>query len=152
MFPDKELRGHIHDSYIHVSVCDLYIPTIGLHILLQENTVGGPMVGIYKSLTDTVHECFFLQFDFFTVHECGNNDAEQFNFWEYLNRNQTFIFDSHWPFICSVFKAYPMVPDSTRPIQSNMARTVPSRSHDLSYILTFRCVSYKMVRDGSTTV
>ncbi len=36
-FPEKELRGHSPNSYIHVSVCDLYIPTIGLPILLQEN-------------------------------------------------------------------------------------------------------------------
>jgi hypothetical protein len=40
------------DSYIHVSVCDLCIPTIGLHILLQENrwTDRG---NVFKSLTDT---------------------------------------------------------------------------------------------------
>jgi hypothetical protein len=37
IFPEKELRGHSPNSYIHVSVYDLYIPTIGLHILLQEN-------------------------------------------------------------------------------------------------------------------
>jgi hypothetical protein len=37
MFPEKELRGHSSNSYIHVSVGDLYIPTIGLPILLQEN-------------------------------------------------------------------------------------------------------------------
>ncbi len=27
---------------------------------------------------------------------------EQFHFWEYINVNQTFISDSHRPFICSV--------------------------------------------------
>jgi hypothetical protein len=27
---------------------------------------------------------------------------EQFHFWKYINGNQTFIMDSHWPFICSV--------------------------------------------------
>ncbi len=37
IFPEKERRGHSPNSYIHVSVCDLYIPTIGLHFLLQEN-------------------------------------------------------------------------------------------------------------------
>jgi hypothetical protein len=37
IFPEKELRGHSHNSYIHISVCDLYIPTTGQPILLQEN-------------------------------------------------------------------------------------------------------------------
>jgi hypothetical protein len=32
-----KLRGISPDSYIHVSVSDIYIPTIGLTILLQEN-------------------------------------------------------------------------------------------------------------------
>jgi hypothetical protein len=29
---------------------------------------------------------------------------QQFHFWEYINRNQTFILDSHRPFIFSVVK------------------------------------------------
>ncbi len=37
IFPENELRGHSPNSYIHVSVSDLYIPTIGVPILLQEN-------------------------------------------------------------------------------------------------------------------
>ncbi len=37
IFPEKELRGLSPNSNIHVSVCDLNIPTIGLSILLQEN-------------------------------------------------------------------------------------------------------------------
>jgi hypothetical protein len=32
-----KLRGLSPNSYIHVSLSDLYIPTIGLPILLQEN-------------------------------------------------------------------------------------------------------------------
>jgi hypothetical protein len=32
-----ELRCHSPNFHIHVSVRDLYIPTIGLPILLQEN-------------------------------------------------------------------------------------------------------------------
>jgi hypothetical protein len=32
-----KLRGLVPSSYIHISVSDLYIPTIGLPILLQEN-------------------------------------------------------------------------------------------------------------------
>ncbi len=36
IFPEKELRGHSYNFRIHVSVSDLYIPTIDLPILLQE--------------------------------------------------------------------------------------------------------------------
>jgi hypothetical protein len=35
IFPEKELRGLGPNFRIHVSVSDLYIPTIGLPILLQ---------------------------------------------------------------------------------------------------------------------
>jgi hypothetical protein len=53
MFPEKEYPGLIPNFHIHVSVSDLlvYIPTIDLPILLQE--ICGPILGIYKSLTDT---------------------------------------------------------------------------------------------------
>ncbi len=37
IFPEMELRGYSPNSYIHVSVGDLYFPTICLPILLQEN-------------------------------------------------------------------------------------------------------------------
>jgi hypothetical protein len=37
IFPEKELRGLSPNIDIHVSVSDLYILTIGLPILLQEN-------------------------------------------------------------------------------------------------------------------
>jgi hypothetical protein len=33
-----KLRGLVPNSFIHLSVSDLYIPTIGLPILLQENS------------------------------------------------------------------------------------------------------------------
>ena len=53
IFPEKELRGHSPNFHIHVSLSDLYIPTIDLPILLQE--IRGPILG-----TQT--------------HECGNWD------------------------------------------------------------------------------
>jgi hypothetical protein len=37
IFPETELRGLSPNFHIHVSVSDLYIPRIGLPILLQEN-------------------------------------------------------------------------------------------------------------------
>ncbi len=37
VFPEKELRGLIPNFHIHVSVSDLYIPTFGPPIFLQQN-------------------------------------------------------------------------------------------------------------------
>ncbi len=51
IFPEKEYRGLSPNFHIHDSVSDLYIPTIGLPILLKEICI--PILGLYKSLTDT---------------------------------------------------------------------------------------------------
>ncbi len=48
--PGNELRCLSSNFHFHVSVSNLYIPTIGLPFLLQE--ICGSIVGIYKSLTD----------------------------------------------------------------------------------------------------
>jgi hypothetical protein len=45
-----ELRGLSPNFHIHVSVNDLYIPKISLHI--SSSRKGRPIVGIYSSLTD----------------------------------------------------------------------------------------------------
>ncbi len=39
ILPEKELHGHSRNLHIHMSVNDLYIPTIDLPILLQEKYV-----------------------------------------------------------------------------------------------------------------
>ena len=49
IFPEKEYRGLSPNFHIHVSVSNLYIPTMGLPFLLEE--ICGPILGIYKSLT-----------------------------------------------------------------------------------------------------
>jgi hypothetical protein len=51
IFPKKDVRGHSPNFHNHVSVSNLYIPTIDLPILLQK--ICGLILGIYKSLTDT---------------------------------------------------------------------------------------------------
>ncbi len=53
IFPEKEYRGLSPNFHIHVSVSELYvyIPTMELPFLLEK--ICGPILGIYKSLTDT---------------------------------------------------------------------------------------------------
>jgi hypothetical protein len=51
IFPEKEYRGLSPNFHIHVSVSELYITKMGLPFLLEE--ICGPILGIYKSLTDT---------------------------------------------------------------------------------------------------
>ncbi len=51
IFPEKECRGLSPNIYFHVSVSELYIPTIGLPVLLED--ICRLILGIYKSLTDT---------------------------------------------------------------------------------------------------
>ncbi len=51
IFPEKEYRGLSPNFHIHVSVSKIFIPTLGLPFLLEE--ICGPLLGIYKSLTDT---------------------------------------------------------------------------------------------------
>ncbi len=66
----KELHGLSPNVHIHVYVSDLYIPTIGLPVLLQENRGTDPLEYINRSQT----------------HECGIGTEEAlFLFWEYRN-------------------------------------------------------------------
>ncbi len=51
IFSEKEYRGLSPNFHIHVSVSELYILTMELSFLLEE--ICGPILGIYKSLTDT---------------------------------------------------------------------------------------------------
>jgi hypothetical protein len=51
IFPEKEYRGLSLNLHIHVSVSELYIPSMGLPALLEE--ICRLILGIYKSLKDT---------------------------------------------------------------------------------------------------
>ncbi len=51
IFPEKEYRGLSPNFHIRVSVSELYIPTMGQPVLLEE--ICRLILGIYKSLKDT---------------------------------------------------------------------------------------------------
>jgi hypothetical protein len=51
IFPEKEYRGLSPNFHIHASVNNVYIPTIGLPIMLEE--IFRPILELKKSLTDT---------------------------------------------------------------------------------------------------
>jgi hypothetical protein len=55
IFPEKEYRGLRPNFHNHASVSDLYIPTIGLPILLEE--ICTPILGLQYINRSQTHEC-----------------------------------------------------------------------------------------------
>jgi hypothetical protein len=60
IFPEMKLSGLVPGICIHGSVSELYIPTIGPQT--QYSKIGGPIVGMSKSLTEIENEA--AQFHF----------------------------------------------------------------------------------------
>ncbi len=54
IFPEKEYWGLSPNFHLHASMSDLYIPTIGLPILLEE--ICRPILGLNTNRSQT-HEC-----------------------------------------------------------------------------------------------
>jgi hypothetical protein len=85
ILPEKELHGHSPNFHNHMSVSDLYIPTMGLPILPQENMKTDPG-NINRSQT----------------HECANWDrgwAIPFHIW-YFPCSAPFILSAYF---CSLY-------------------------------------------------
>jgi hypothetical protein len=87
-----KLRSLVPNTYIHVSVSDIYIPRIGLPIW--------PILVIYI-YNRSQHRYMNVE-NWETEHYDSVLEirAAQFHFWKYINRNQTFILDSHRSFMC----------------------------------------------------
>ncbi len=84
-------------TFLYLHICTIYIFP-GTLCLFGCSKIGRSILVIHKSLTDT----WMWKLEDRTLFFCfGNNLAEQYHFWEYINGNPTFIVDSHLPFICS---------------------------------------------------
>jgi hypothetical protein len=70
VFPEMKLRGLVPNSYIHVSVCDLCIPTIRPPILLQQNRWTDRGNGEHRYMNVDI----------------GNKKAANFHIWECIDR------------------------------------------------------------------
>jgi hypothetical protein len=79
-----KLHGLVPNFYIHESVSD-------------QSSADRSCEDINRS---QIHECGKLGDR--TLDSVLEITAVQFNFWEYINWNQTFILDSHRPFICNI--------------------------------------------------
>jgi hypothetical protein len=55
LYPEMNLRCLVPNSYIHVSLSDLYFPRFGLPIWLQK--IGRLILGIYCINRRQIHEC-----------------------------------------------------------------------------------------------
>ncbi len=78
VFPEMKLQGFVPNSYIHVSVRDLYILRIGLPIRLQQNgqiDSGNIQYSINRS----------------QIHECGNSKTEHYKSVLEITRPPSFI-------------------------------------------------------------
>jgi hypothetical protein len=53
LFPEMQLRSLIPNSYIHVSVSDLYIPSLQFGC----RKIGSPILAIYSINRLQIHEC-----------------------------------------------------------------------------------------------
>ncbi len=86
----------------------IYLVLGSVHIYCCSK-IDGPILKIYKSLTDiwVLYRNWEAE-HYNSVLEIRRLHTAQFHFWEYINGKQTFILDSHRPFICSAYWTNPL--------------------------------------------
>jgi hypothetical protein len=68
IFPEIKLRGLAPNSYIHVSVSNLYIPTIGLPICCKLRGIVISKTELYCSVSQFQHSCICERFIYSQDH------------------------------------------------------------------------------------
>ncbi len=88
VFPEMKLRDLVSNSYIYVSLRDLYILRIGLPIWLQKNRQtdhpGNISIAHIYMIVKIGRLNIIILF--------SNNNTSQFHFSGYINWNQTFLY------------------------------------------------------------
>jgi hypothetical protein len=96
VFPEMNCSASIPIStFMYLWAIYIFPGSIWLFCCSQ---IGRPILGILYINCSQIHECENWETEHYNS---GKNEAAQIPFWEHINRNQTFILDSHWPFICS---------------------------------------------------
>jgi hypothetical protein len=73
-----KLRSLVPNFYIHVSVTNLYIPRIGPWQI---------------EWWEYIYHCGNWEIEHYNCF--GNHEAAPFHIWKFINRNKTFVLDSH---------------------------------------------------------
>ncbi len=97
--------------------------------LFSCSKIGRPILGINKSLTDTWMWNWETEIVILSWQYC--NETAQFHFWEHINRNQTFILNSHSP-------SFAVYPKMAKKRHIGWEGDIKQTNHCRRFLLTYR--------------